>query len=50
LLSEEERLRLFLSSAARLSGFILIRGFASQPHDWFALIGKDPSSGVWTVR
>ena len=29
-----------LPSVARLSGFRLTRGFASQPHDWFALVEK----------
>ena len=30
-----------LSSAARLSGLPLIRGFASHPHGWFALLDKE---------
>jgi len=29
-----------LSSVTRLSGRFLTRGFASQPHDWFAFIGE----------
>jgi len=33
-----------LSSAARLSGLILIRGFASPPRDGFALFGKGVSA------
>ena len=33
----------FLSSGTPLSARLLIGGFASQPRDWFAFIGKEPS-------
>jgi len=34
--------RFFLPSVSRLSGNVLTRGFASPPHDGFALIEKRP--------
>lgn len=33
----------FLSSGTPLSARLLTGGFASQPRDWFAFIGKEPS-------
>ncbi len=33
----------FLSSVAPLSARLLTGGFASQPRDWFAFLGKEPS-------
>jgi hypothetical protein len=40
-LREEIREFRFLPSATRLSGVILIHGFASQPRDWFAFVEKE---------
>jgi len=28
---------------------LLTRGFASQPHDWFAVIGEDSKSNGWNA-
>jgi hypothetical protein len=35
-----------LSSVTRLSAKLLTRGFASQPHDWFAIIGEGSKSNL----